>query len=53
MDARVWALTALMLEDGPPASSRDARAGLRAATPPADAPAAPPRRERSARHDRW
>lgn len=34
-------------------SYRDARAGLRAATPPDDAPAPPPRRERSARHDRW
>jgi len=54
LDARVWALTVLMLEDGAPASYRDARKGLRPASPEAsdDAPP-PPSRRRAARHDRW
>lgn len=59
LDARVWALTSLLLEDGPAPSYGSARAGLRrgAASPAAEddapAPAPPPRRERAARHDRW
>ena len=62
MDARVWALTCLMLEDGPAPSYGTARAGLRRGDPsPAaddDAPAellASVReraRARAARHDR-
>lgn len=53
LDARVWALSVLMLEDGPSPSYRDARNALRAATQTTDAAPPPPRRERAARHDRW